>query len=549
MGVLDTLPPGTAAPTDVVSKKVFINGAELSKTVLLSQIAVNKSFNKIAYAKLTFVDGSPSERDFPLSNEDKFKPGNTIKIQLGYHSDIETVFEGIIIKHAIKVRSQGSSILLIEAKDKAIKLTTARKSVYYIDKKDSDVMEDLARNVQLQPDIEDTSYTHKQLVQFNATDWDFIVTRAEANGMLVYTDDGKLVVKKPSTSETPVMNATYGNNIWEFEAEIDARKVKKEIISQSWDFTKQEVEESENGTADFSDSGNVSLDDLTGVLNAQVKLQHPGHLTATQLQDWANAYALRNHLSMAIGRVRVEGCACIKPGCMITLDGVGDRFNGDVFVTGVLHHYEGLWQTDIQFGWRDDWFYKKEDVMDKPSSGLLPGVNGLQIGIVKNIDDSGDDGQYRVKVHVPSFTGNEGIWARVAALDAGENRGVYFRPQTNDEVILGFLSDDPRDAIILGCLHSKSNKRSPLPLDEGASQYGFVTKEGVQLIFDDTHKRMTLRVPSGTGEKSLTLNTDASAFEMKDENQNTIKMDAQGITIQAGSGKNVVISGTQVRIN
>src|SRR5690606_10025370 len=134
--VLDSLPPGTAAPTDVVSRKVFINGVELSNSVLLSQITVNKTFNKIAYAKLTFVDGSPSERDFPLSNDEKFKPGKEIKIQLGYHSDIETVFEGIIIKHAVKVRSQGSSMLLIDAKDKAIKLTTARKSVYHIDKKD-----------------------------------------------------------------------------------------------------------------------------------------------------------------------------------------------------------------------------------------------------------------------------------------------------------------------------------------------------------------------------------------------------------------------------
>src|SRR5690606_35242316 len=136
--------------------------------------------------------------------------------------------------------------------------------------------------------------------QFNATDWDFIVTRAETNGMFVLTDDGELIVKKPSTSETPVMNATYGSNVWEFEAEIDARNAKQNIISQSWDYTRQEVEESEVGTVDFSDSGNLSMDDLSAILNAQVKLQHPGHLTASQLQDWADAYDMRNHLSRAV---------------------------------------------------------------------------------------------------------------------------------------------------------------------------------------------------------------------------------------------------------
>ena len=54
---LDSLIPGTEPATDVVSRKVFINGTELSNEVLLSQITVNKTFNKIALAKLVFIDG------------------------------------------------------------------------------------------------------------------------------------------------------------------------------------------------------------------------------------------------------------------------------------------------------------------------------------------------------------------------------------------------------------------------------------------------------------------------------------------------------------
>jgi Rhs element Vgr protein len=233
---------------------------------------------------------------------------------------------------------------------------------------------------------------------------------------------------------------------------------------------------------------------------------------------------------------------------MITLVGVGDRFNGNVFVTGVLHHYEGWWHTDIQFGWREEWFYKKEDVIDKPAGGLLPGINGLQIGIVKDVNDTDNGGQYRVKVHVPTIsTSNVGIWARVATLDAGDQRGVYFRPQQGDEVVLGFLDNDPREAIILGYLHSKSNKQSPLPEIANTLQYGFVTQQKLKLIFDDTNKRMTLRVPSGSGEKTIILNSAAGGLEISDENSNSIKMDASGISIQAGG--NVIIKGKKVSIN
>src|SRR5258706_5435431 len=101
-----SIPPGSEPATDVVTAKVFINGAVLSNDILLSQISVNKSFNKVASAKIVFLDGSASDRDFALSNDEKFKPGNTIKIQLGYHGEADTVFEGIIIQHGIKVRQQ-----------------------------------------------------------------------------------------------------------------------------------------------------------------------------------------------------------------------------------------------------------------------------------------------------------------------------------------------------------------------------------------------------------------------------------------------------------
>ncbi|MEI6756338.1 MAG: type VI secretion system tip protein VgrG [Chlorobium sp.] len=544
---LSSLPPGSDDATDVVSHSVLVNGSPLSGEIGISHIVVNKSFNKVAFAKLVFLDGSVSDRDFPLSNEDTLKPGNDITIQLGYHGQVETVFSGIIVKHAIKARQQGPSLLLVEAKDKAVTLTGARKSAYFINKTDSEAISELAANLQM--DIESTTLSHKQLVQFDATDWDFICTRAELNSMLVLTDDGKLVVKKPSTGGSPVFSATYGANIIEFEAEMDARRQAEQITSHSWDYTRQQLEESDSGTASFTETGNLSSGDLGGVMGKQVSLSHPGHLTQDQLQEWSNACALRNQLSKAVGRVRVEGNAAIKPGAMVTLAGVGERFNGNVFVTGVLHTFDGNWLTDIQFGWKEEWFSSKESVMDKPASGLLPGINGLQIGTVLDTNDSEDGGQYRVKVHVPTITsGNEGFWARVATLDAGPDRGVYFRPQPNDEVVLGFLGDDPREPIILGYLHSKSSKESPLPEDPGAEQYGFVTKEGLKLIFDDSGQKMSLIVSAGTGEKSIVINDSSGAMELKDENQNSIKMNAQGITIQSNSGT-VTIRGTQVMIN
>ncbi|MBL0341299.1 MAG: type VI secretion system tip protein VgrG [Bacteroidetes bacterium] len=546
MSALTTQTPIIETATDVVTKKIYIEERELAGETKLLQFSVNKTFNKISSAKLVFQDGSVSEQDFVLSNDDRFKPGNKIKIQIGFHGIVETKFVGIIIRHSIKVCQNGTSLLSLEAKDTAIKLTTARKSAYYINKSDKEIIEGIATS--LNPVVDPILELHPQLVQFDATDWDFILTRAEANGMLVFCDDGNLFVKRPSTLSFPVLTAMYGKNIQEFEAEMDARNQFKEIRSTSWDYTKQQPENSDPGQSDFIENGNFNSDNLGKVLGSIINLKHPGHLKKPQLQSWSDAVAMRNKLSRAVGRVRIKGNAVVKPGTVISLSGVGDRFSGNVFVTGVLQHYEGSWQTDIQFGWNDDWFYKKEDVMDKPASGLLPGVNGLLIGKVNDVDDQEQGGQYRVKVHIPTITtGDAGIWARVATLDAGENRGSYFRPQKGDEVVLGFLSDDPREAIILGYLHSKDQKKSPLPLEDGKLQSGFVTKEGTKLIFDDSSKRITLLVPGANGEKSITINNDSSAIELKDDFNNSIIMDANGITIK--SDVNVTIKGKFVKIN
>ncbi len=539
---LTSLPPGSAAPTDVVSQKVWINNTVLSNEILLSQFTVQKTFNKIASARLVFVDGSAAEREFALSSGDLFKPGNEIMIELGYDGNGTAVFEGIIVKHSVKVGGQGSSLLMIEAKDKAIKLTGARKSAYFSEKTDSDILSALISGSGLQSDVASTTFSHKQMVQFDATDWDFMLSRAEANGLLVLTDDGKVVIKKPATIGMPVATAMFGSNILEFEAELDARRQLKSVKADSWSVTNLDLDQSADGTANFSETGNLSASELADVLASEVQLSHTGNLSQQQLQDWADAYALRSKLSKAVGRVRIQGTAEVKPGTMITLSGVGDRFNGNVLVTGVLHHFDGNWTSDIQFGWAEEWFFKKEDVMNKPASGLLPGIHGLQIGKVVDINDP--EGNYRLKVHVPTIAGSdEGIWARVASLDAGENRGLYFRPQVGDEVILGFLNDDPREAIVLGSMHSKDKKALPFRENE---EFGIITKEKVKVLLDDTNKKLTLSVDTGSGEKTIILN-DSGALEMKDENGNSIKMSQAGINIEASG--NVTIKGAQVHIN
>ena len=117
----------TSKSADLITHKLLVGGNELSKKYQVKTISIEKEVNRIPTAKIILIDGEPAKQDFELSNEELLIPGAEIEITAGYHSDEETVFKGIIIKHNIKIRANGS-YLIVECKDEAVKLTIGRNS-------------------------------------------------------------------------------------------------------------------------------------------------------------------------------------------------------------------------------------------------------------------------------------------------------------------------------------------------------------------------------------------------------------------------------------
>ncbi len=92
---------------------------------------------------------------------------------------------------------------MVECRDEAMKMTIAPKSRYFTEKKDSEIFEEIISGYSLTGDVEATTLQHKELVQYNSTDWDFMLCRADVTGKFVIADDGKITVKKPEVSANP----------------------------------------------------------------------------------------------------------------------------------------------------------------------------------------------------------------------------------------------------------------------------------------------------------------------------------------------------------
>lgn len=540
----------TPARPDVVTTTILINGETIDSAINILGIHVERELNRLPWAIVMIRDGDAASEDFPVSNSETFVPGAEVEIKAGYRSEEETIFKGVIIKHSIRSKRNRGTVLEIECRDKAYKMALGRKNKYFQDSRDSDVIEEIVQAQGLQVRIDSTSAVHEKLVQFYCSDWDFVLSRAETNGLMLNPVDGEIRLIAPDFSQDPVLQLSYGSNIIEFEAGMDARSQYGSVKTFSWDAAEQAMAGSESMDPQVEEPGNISGETLAENAGLDVlELKHGGQPKDDELQSWSDSSITRSRLSKVRGRVSFQGFAEILPGNLVELTGMGERFNGIAFASSIRHEItRGNWVTYCGFGMPPERLRPGKEIMDVPAAGLLPAVNGLQVGVVTAL--AGDpDAEYRIKVTLPVISkDDEGTWARIATLDAGNQRGTFFLPEIGDEVIVGFLNDDPRDAIVLGMLHS-SARPAPLEPSDDNHEKGYFSRSGIKLYFNDDTTVVTLETPRGN---KLVISDDEGSVTLEDQNGNSIVMDNIGITMESvgdiilNASGDVKISGTTI---
>lgn len=526
--------------TDLISVSITINGNAVDSAYQVVSVEVVKEINKVPFARLRILDGSPATQDFKISNSDDFVPGNTIEISAGYESNNQTIFSGIITKQGLRIR-RNASYLIVECRDKAIKMTLGRKSVNYQNMKDSDVITQVVSTYGLTPAVGDTTGTLAEVIQYYTTDWDFVLSRADINGYLVIVDDGTFTSQKPATSGSPVIRVAYGESLLHIDLEMDATTQLSSVQSSAWDIASQAVINATSSDPGLTLPGNITTATLSAVAApSTLNLQTVASVGQESLQNWANAQQIKSVLSKIKGTLIFQGSSLVKPGVLIQLDGLGDRFNGNGFVSAVHHIIDdGNWTTEATVGASEEWYAEsRKHIVTPPASGLLPGTQGLHIGQVSKII-SDPDTQYRIQVKVPLIDMETGVWARLANPYATSGAGTFFFPEVDDEVILGFFNDDPRSPVILGSLYSSTRKPAYEP-DEPNTYKAIVTNSQLKIELNDNKKIITIQTP---GSNKIVFSDEAQSIEITDQNSNSIKMSSSGIALTSNTDITITATG------
>jgi|694.fasta_scaffold20996_1 Rhs element Vgr protein len=519
---------------------ISVNGTALEDTYPLVSIRTYYEINKIAYAEVELIDGAPDTGVFVLSEKTTLIPGSEISINAGYDSDNNLIFSGVIVKQAIRISNDRTSNLLLTCKHKAVQMTYNRNDSVFLKKKDSEIISSIISNYSLTATVDATTFQYENLYQKSATDWDFILARADFCGLVVNLKEDDVFVKKPVLDSSPVLSVTYGESIYSLNAEFDGEGQVNSVEAIGWDPSKLAISAaSKAAEPSLNEHGNLEAKTLSkGFKNQDLTLYSGTPMDSANLKLWANSKLLRIRLSALKGSVTFKGSSKVNTGDMITLAGLGDRYNGNAYVSVVEHTIEeGTWITKVDFGLDSKPVSEFPQFSYSPSTGQFPAIHGLQVGIVKQLDKD-PQSEFRLSVTIPGMTGSETLWARMASIYASNAAGFYFLPEIGDEVILGFIDDDPSHPVILGSLYS--SKHAAAYANEAKNNTkAITTRSKMEINFDEEKKIIKISTPGGN---SIILDDDEKGITIKDQNSNTLKLNSSGIEME--SPKNIVIKAT-----
>ena len=202
-------------------------------------------------------------------------------------------------------------------------------------------------------------------------------------------------------------------------------------------------------------------------------------------------------------------------------------------------------------------------------------VFGVVVGVVTNNQDPDKLG--RVKVRFPWLSqDDESYWARIAVLMAGNNRGTWFLPEVDDEVLVAFEHGDVRMPYVLGALWNgvdapprdnsdgKNNQRvirsrsgHELVFNDDSDgqkeQVSIVTKAGHSVVLDDSSGQENITIKDKTGSNTVVIDSVQNAITISA--QMKISLKAQTIEIEADTmltakaGATLTVQGALVKIN
>lgn len=275
-----------------------------------------------------------------------FKFGNAVSIAMGYTGNLVKMVEGKIQDiSAVFVQSIAPSFTVEGADSSYVFLTTPSKAVTFTKKTDSQIVTEIAREAQMEADVDDTTQVHPTKTK-NAGEsfFNFLQNLAADNGFGLTLAGRKLHFKAPQKGADPVLGLTWGKDLISFHPRLNTSQALSEVVVRSRDRTnKQTIEarvragEERQQETDRRLASNVVREihgDVVKVItNRPVR-------SVEQAREKALAELERASDTFITGTAEVIGIPQLQPGMCLAIGGLGTWFSGKYYIQRVTHRID-----------------------------------------------------------------------------------------------------------------------------------------------------------------------------------------------------------------
>jgi phage protein D/phage baseplate assembly protein gpV len=502
----------------------------------------------------SFASGSPNFERHWHSHE-ALKPGATVK--LGFYSTTadattfnepirnESMFEGEITGVDVRYGNSHEANIVVKGYDLSHRLHMGRYNRSFLNMTDSDIAKKIIKEVGIPiGEIEDAGVVHEYIFQENETNFSFLQGRAARLGFEMYVMEKKFYFRK-SQPGSPVA-LEWHRNLFNFHnrntthEQVDSVRVsaysveRKERIEAEVSKENAEVVTTTGNKKGSENASLITVPKVKTVVDQNIQTQgEADKLAQTIFNEVSSQFMMADGLA--------EGNPELRPGKIVKIEKMGDKQDGEYYITDATHHYEGRSYT-TEFSVRGSRGGNlATSIGNRPK--LKPGQTNL-VGLVTNNKDP--KGWGRVKVKFPTLTEeHESNWARVVGAGAGPDRGFWCLPEIDDEVLCCFEHGDIHRPYIIGGVWNGKDA-PPDSQDESVDPVHlrtFATRKGHRMTYADESAgswHQGIHIVSSSGYK-IVIDEESKYLEILTPGGHHLKMDdaGQNVTLKSSGSLNI----------
>lgn len=457
-----------------------------------------------------------------------------------------TLIKGEITAIEPEFRDDGRILFRVRGYDRAHRLMMGRKSRTFGDGNplvptvtEMQIISKIASENGLTPMVDPSGIApllYHFVMQYNQSDWDFLWARAQMVGYQVYVDDRFLHFERAGKERGVPVKLSWGDNLSRFEPRIVSLGGATSTSASGWDDGKKMAVRASVPLTLSNTMAAIPGNLPPGSKQIQAAFKKsddavvaPTIRTIAAARVAADARQVEHESQFVRASGEVEGGdPNLLAGTSIIVTNVGVRFSGKYYVTEARHIFrKGSYKVQFQVSGRNP-YTVRNILMGKESDANK--IDGVVIGVVTDVNDLESLG--RVKVKYPWMPQNNNTdlasgFARVASPGAGKDRGLFFVPEVNDEVLIAFEQGDVNAPYIVGALWSKTVKPPTAPAGKAVvgqmvNQRIVRSRSGHVIVLDDTAGQEKITIQDKTGKNSIVIDSVKNSMDIKVQGDLTI---------------------------